>query len=118
MKRVSLYTRVYYIGSRFLPFLEHQRYGKFPLNSDGDVQYFDKLPTQYAKVLVENTPAMFSLEKANVSGYDDYEVENLKEYAKKRGLNFHPSLGRDKLVAKLIALDKQIKPEQKADALK
>jgi len=118
MKQVNLKTRVYYSGTRYLPFLEHSKWGTFPLKENKGVQFFDGLPTLYAKKLVEGTPAMFSLSKEVMTSYDSYDLENLKKYATDRGLKFHPATGKDKLIAKLIAADKKEKPEEKADALK
>ena len=118
MKSVQTHTRVYYHGTCFIPFLDNPKYGKFPLSEDKDTMFYDKVPVEYAKSLVEGTPNMFSLTKEVVTGYDQYDEDNLRTYAKDRGISQAKNMKKENIISKLIELDKEETPEEKADALK
>jgi len=117
MKEVKLETKVYYHGDRYIPFLEHPRYGKFPLKEDNNKRFF-VVPTPYAKNLLEKSPTIFSAEANSSNAYESATLENLKDLAKERGLKFAPNTGKEKMIGLLVAADKELKPEEDPETLK
>ena len=79
--------KIWYIGKRYMPKLEHPRFGKFMLNDDGS---FD-VPFEYADDLLVNTPKMFApkrpMKKEGAftgAEYSNMSYEQLQKYAMSR----------------------------------
>ena len=104
---------IYYIGKRYLTFLETPKFGRIDFEDNGRVE----LPEPYANHVLENSPLLFT-DKAPKSDKklpgDDYrkmEWASLKKYAAERNVT---EKKKDKIIAELVKLDdaKQAKKEE------
>lgn len=101
-------TKIYYIGERYMPYLNHPNFGKHYLDED-DMSF--TLPTPYANILLEKNPSMFSKKRDNFAWYEEKfkgqgGFAKLTKYAKSRGLDVKDKKKED-LIKELLELDKK-----------
>lgn len=112
----SLTKKVYLVGPRYIPIIQHPRYGKFPVNPDtGEAT----LPTPYANHLVDVSPNLFTFKKpetkvSNASDYDDLPYKKLQAYAKQRGVKA-AGVKREAIIAALVNQDAEAKAPKKKE---
>lgn len=97
---------IYYVGKRYLPELDHERFGSFKIAEDGEVT----LPTPYADNLLANSSWLFTEKRpagARKAPGVDYEKQpwfSLKKYAADRGIEVDGKK-KDAIISELVALD-------------
>jgi hypothetical protein len=116
LKMAEKLVKIYLIGDRYLPELNHPRFGKFQLEDEGCFQ----VPRVYADRLLMNSPKVFSLKASKKkegaftgAEYSNMSYKELQDYAKSREVPKYIGVPKADIVRTLINMDKEAeKPKE------
>lgn len=105
---MDLNVKIFYTSTRYLPHLEHPKFGKFPYDENESCFI---VPRPYAEELVKVSPGMFALERSNIEHYAQMSsgkggFAKITKYAKGRGVDVK-GLKKEEIIEALLKLDKE-----------